>query len=274
MIKRKPAVPAGNEERTGVPPHSMETITSRKNSRVQMLRRLGREKAYRRETGLFLCDGAKLLSEAVMNGAEIAEIYLRGNTPAAALPDAPVYALSEEVFDYVSPLEHSPGPLFTVKNRPFPETARPDRVIVLENVQDPGNVGTVLRTAAALGTELVVLLGDCADPYNPKTVRAAMGALFRERIWETDPDSLRARLREWSLPLCGAALRPESEDVRHVSLARAAIAVGNEGRGLSEALLDICDAKIILPMTPGSESLNAAVAASILMWEMWTQRKE
>ena len=222
----------------------METITSRKNSRVQALRALGRNKAYRREQGLFLCDGEKLLSEALANGADIAEIYLRGAKPAGNMPEVPVYSLSEDVFDYASPLEHSPGPLFTVRTKPLSESVRPDRVIVLENVQDPGNVGTVLRTAAALGTELVVFLGDCADPYNPKTVRAAMGALFRQRLWETDL----------------------------ATLCRAAIAVGNEGRGLTDALLEKCDTKIILPMTPGSESLNAAVAASILMWEMWTQR--
>ncbi len=246
MIKRKPEEPVSDKERTGVPPFSMETITSRKNSRVQALRLLGRDKAYRRGQGLFLCDGEKLLSEALANGAEIAEIYLRGAHGGSALPKVPVYALSEDVFDYASPLEHSPGPLFTVRTRPLPESARPDRVIVLENVQDPGNVGTVLRTAAAFGTELVVLLGECADPYNPKS--------------------------EWELPLLGAALRADSVDVKSVSLRRAAIAVGNEGRGLTDALLAMCDQKIILPMTPGSESLNAAVAASVLMWEMWTQR--
>ena len=272
MIKRKPAEPVSDEERTGTPPFSMEPITSRKNPHVQALRRLGREKVYRREQGLFLCDGEKLLSEALANGADIAEIYLRGTKPVGELPDVPVYTLSEDVFDYASPLEHSPGPLFTVRTKPLSEHVRPDRVIVLENVQDPGNVGTVLRTAAALGTELVVLLGDCADSYNPKTVRAAMGALFRQKIWETNLASLCAKLHEWELPLCGAALRTESVDVKSVSLCRAAIAVGNEGRGLTDALLDRCDQKIILPMTPGSESLNAAVAASILMWEMWTQR--
>lgn len=272
MIKRKPEEPVSDKERTGVPPFSMETITSRKNPRVQALRMLGRDKAYRRGQGLFLCDGEKLLSEALANGAEITEIYLRGAHGGSALPKVPVCVLSEDVFDYASTLEHSPGPLFTVRTRPLPESARPDRVIVLENVQDPGNVGTVLRTAAAFGTELVVLLGECADPYNPKSVRAAMGALFRQRIWETDPAALSAKLREWELPLFGAALRADSVDVKSVSLRRAAIAVGNEGRGLTDALLAMCGQKIILPMTPGSESLNAAVAASVLMWEMWTQR--
>ncbi len=140
--------------------------------------------------------------------------------------------------------------------------------MVLENVQDPGNVGTVLRTAAALGTELVILTGECADPWNPKTVRAAMGALFRQPLLQLSRAELAKRLREWELPLYGAALSPESADVRTVSLHRAAVAVGNEGNGLSEALLDMCEKKIIIPMTPGSESLNAAVAASLLMWEM------
>ena len=82
----------------------METITSRKNSRVQALRALGRNKAYRREQGLFLCDGEKLLSEALANGADIAEIYLCGAKPAGNMPEVPVYSLSEDVFDYASPL--------------------------------------------------------------------------------------------------------------------------------------------------------------------------
>ena len=247
----------------------METITSRKNSRVQALRALGRNKAYRREQGLFLCDGEKLLSEALANGADIAEIYLRGAKPAGNMPEVPVYSLSEDVSQVKTPQGIA---AVCGLPKPCPLERQGQKLLLMENVQDPGNVGTVLRTAAALGTELVVLLGDCADPYNPKTVRAAMGALFRQRLWETDLATLCAKLREWELPLCGAALRAESVDVKCVSLRRAAIAVGNEGRGLTDALLEKCDTKIILPMTPGSESLNAAVAASILMWEMWTQR--
>ena len=148
----------------------METITSRKNSRVQALRALGRNKAYRREQGLFLCDGEKLLSEALANGADIAEIYLRGAKPAGNMPEVPVYSLSEDVFDYASPLEHSPGPLFTVRAKPLPERVRPDRVIVLENVQDPGNVGTILRTLDAAGFDGCILTPGCADPFAPKTM--------------------------------------------------------------------------------------------------------
>ena len=115
--------------------------------------------------------------------------------------------------------------------------------------------------------------GTAEDPYLISTAQELVD--FRDEVngsTKKSTSTLCAKLREWELPLCGAALRAESVDVKCVSLRRAAIAVGNEGRGLTDALLEKCDTKIILPMTPGSESLNAAVAASILMWEMWTQR--
>ena len=246
----------------------MEKIRSRKNPHIRHFRQLGRERAYRRETGFFLCDGEKLLREAVLHGAEIGEVLLKEGAPAPALPGVPVYEAAPEAFDFASPLENSPGPLFTVRRRDLPAAARPGRVLVLENVQDPGNVGTVIRTAAALGADLVVFLGDCADPWQPKTVRGAMGALFRQPLLEIDTDGLMERLAAWELPLYGAALSEDAADVRTVPLSRAAVAVGNEGRGLTPELLSRCAGELIIPMRAGSESLNAAVAASILLWEM------
>ena len=246
----------------------METITSRKNSRVQALRALGRNKAYRREQGLFLCDGEKLLSEALANGADIAEIYLRGAKPAGNMPEVPVYSLSEDVFDYASPLEHSPGPLFTVRAKPLPESVRPERVIVLENVQDPGNVGTVIRTAAALGFDSVILCGACADVYSPKTARATMGAIFRENIVRMDIAAAAEYIHSRGMKLYGAALSERAADIRTAELNNAVVAIGSEGRGLSAELLSLCDGELIIPMTPGSESFNAAIAAAIVMWEI------
>ena len=247
----------------------MDRIASRKDPRLRRLRRLGRERDYREETGLFLCDGAKLLAEAVQNGAEVREVLLREGTQAPPIPEgAAVFTAPGDVFDYASPLVNSPGPLFSVKRAGKALPARPSRVVVLENVQDPGNVGTVLRTAAALGIDLVILTGDCADPCNPKTVRAAMGALFRQPLLELSLEELSRNLKTWELPLFAAALSPEAEDIRQVPLRGCAVAVGNEGKGLTHELLDLCEKKIVIPMTPGSESLNAAVAASLLMWEM------
>ena len=146
--------------------------------------------------------------------------------------------------------------------------ARLKNAIVLESVQDPGNVGTVIRTANAFGVDAVILTGVCADLYNPKTVRATMGAIFRQRVLELPLAELRAALDENGLPLYGAALSETARDFREIPLDKAAVAVGSEGNGLSTELLAICDGQLIIPMRPDSESLNAGVAASVIMWEM------
>ena len=113
----------------------------------------------------------------------------------------------------------------------------------------------------------MILTGDCADLYHPKTVRATMGAIFRQKVLELDTAYLKDFLRDQGLPLYAAALDERAKDLRQVSLRRAAVAVGSEGQGLSKAFLDLCDETVIIPMNPDSESLNAAVAAAVLMWE-------
>ena len=173
---------------------------------------------------------------------------------------------------YASPVKNSPGPVFTVR---LPERRTPERVdcaIVLESVQDPGNVGTVIRTANALGVGAVILTGDCADPTSPRCVRSTMGAAFRQYVIETDMPGLEQLLRKWELPLFGAALRSDARDIRQAQLERAAVAVGNEGHGLSGELMELCDGAVIIPMVPGSESLNAAMAGTIIMWELSGRR--
>ena len=246
----------------------MEHVTSRKNPVIQSLRALGQSRRAREETGLYVLDGEKLLREALRFSVPV-ETVLWTEQAAFSLPEG-VRALTapRELVAYASPLEHSPGPVFTVR---IPEHAVPervDRLLVLENVQDPGNVGTVIRTANALGFEAVALVGACADLYSPKTARATMGAIFRQNVFACSLGELEALVRRSELPLYGAALSDTARDVRAVDLSRAAACVGSEGRGLSAELLSRCDGQIIIPMNPDSESLNAAVAASILMWEM------
>ena len=141
-----------------------EVITSRKNSVIRRFRLLGRDAAFRREQGEFLCDGEKLFREAQQNGAEITAILCRENGTAVSATDAAVYTAAEEVFDYASPLENSPGPLFAVKIPSPEESGMPDRVVVLENVQDPGNVGTVLRTAAET-VPILITPKRCGPPW-------------------------------------------------------------------------------------------------------------
>lgn len=244
----------------------MEIITSRQNRLIAHFRQLGRSGEYRQKCGEFLCDGEKLFAEALENGAEVtAAVWVE------APENAPVdksFLVSKELLEYASPLKHSPGPLFSVRMPQGGRGAPIRRAVVLEGVQDPGNVGTVIRTADALGIDAVILLPGCADLYNPKTVRATMGAIFRQRVIERDLDGLMSLLEESGLILCGAALTPEAQDIRELGVSNMAVAIGSEGQGLSAALLARCRKKVVIPMSGKSESLNAAVAAAIIMWEL------
>ena len=247
----------------------MEKITSRKNRIITHFRSLANDRAYRAECGEFICDGEKTLREALEYGAEIGCVLWKDAAGAIELAESvQQFVAPTELFEYASPLKSSQGPAFTVKMPDRSGKYKIERAIVLENLQDPGNVGTVIRTANAFNIDAVILVGACADLYNPKTVRASMGAIFRQRVMEMDIAQLDEFTQRQSLPLFGAALSENAADLRMVEIHRAAVAVGSEGRGLSKELLDICGGELIIPMSPDSESLNAAVAASVIMWEM------
>ena len=239
----------------------MEIIRSRQNELIKRFIALGSDPKLRRERGEFICAGEKLLREARASGGEITCVLA-----AEPVEGEDVRLVTPELLKAVSPLQNSPGPVFTVRMRPLPPGDSLRRVIVLENVQDPGNVGTVLRTADAFGIDLAVLCGACADPYNPKTVRATMGAIFRQPVVRTDAAGLRSLLGD--LPLYGAALRRDALDIRALPRDRAAVAIGNEGRGLTEELMAQCEGAVLIPMRECAESLNAGVAAAVAMWEM------
>ena len=124
-----------------------------------------------------------------------------------------------------------------------------------------------IRLLAVLA--VLLLLTGCADPYSVKTLRSSMGAVFRMPVWCTDAAAMRQRLTAAGLPLYGAALRDDTEDVRALDLRRCAIAIGSEGRGLTEQVLAMCDKTVRIPMQAHCESLNAAMAAAVLLWEAY-----
>lgn len=247
----------------------MEKITSRKNQNIVRIRQLEKDARFRNEQGEYMLDGLKLLTEAISAGAEVTSVFWKNEADAVeGLRCALQYELSAELFDFISPMENSPGPVFTVRMQRSDTSKPAGRVIVLENVQDPGNVGTVLRTACAMGIDAVILTGDCADIYSPKAARATMGAIFRQRVMKVSCEELKPVLNAWGLRLYGAVLSPEAKNVLTTDVTHCAVAIGNEGNGLSKAVRALCDGELIIPMEPFSESLNAAVAASIFMWEM------
>ena len=244
-------------------------LTSRKNPVVQRLRQLAADGAFRRAEGEYLCDGRKLLLEALDKGAGIRCVLWKETAEALpALEGVPQFTAPVDLFDYVSPMKNSPGPIFTAAMPAPVQDPVFDRAILLEGVQDPGNVGTILRTAAAMGVKTVLLCGACADVYSPKTARATMGAVFSETVLHLEPEEAKALAAKNSLPLYGAALSERARDIRTLDLKRAVVAIGSEGRGLSRELLDLCDGELIIPMAAGSESLNAALAGAIVLWEM------
>ena len=244
----------------------MQFLSSRKNQVISHFKKLGTDRAYRTQCGEFLCDGEKLLKEALLWNADITAVLWEGEACAAL--DCPAqYIAGRELLDYVSPLKSAPSVLFTVRMKAWPD-ADPGRTLVLETIQDPGNLGTILRTANALGIETVILTGECADVYNPKTIRAGMGAVFRQRWISIERENLKAYLDAHGKRLVGAALSGRSVDIRCADLKNAAVAIGSEGQGLSETLLAMCAQEIIIPMRPQCESLNAAIAAAIVMWEL------
>ena len=252
----------------------METITSRQNPLFRTIRKLNTSNAFRRQQGLFLCEGPKLLSEAVKWGVSIGTVV---KIPEFALPPGLGCRVVETPADVLRSLADTETPQGVVFTCALPDTALPEtlekgRYLVLDGVQDPGNMGTIWRTADALGASGLILTGDCADPYSPKVVRATMGACFRLPVWRGERQAVSELLKTSAIPLYATALREDTEDVRQMDLSGAAVVIGSEGRGISEELLGLCEKALKIPMEEKCESLNAAMAATIILWEGWRKK--
>lgn len=250
-----------------------ETITSRQNPLAAHIRKLNASRSHRREREEFVCDGPKLLAEALRWGAELTTVVwdMAGPAPDRVPEGVRMVRVPGELLSALSTTQTPQGVLFLCRTPrlALPEAMEGRRYLVLDGVQDPGNVGTVLRTADAFGADGLILLPGCADPFAPKTVRASMGACFRLPVWEADRETLTAALERAGLPLYAAALGTDTGDVRQVDLRRAAVVIGSEGRGVSPEVLALCGGTLKIPMRARCESLNAAVAAAVVLWEGW-----
>lgn len=251
----------------------LERITSRQNPLMVRLKKLGSDKKTRRQEGAFLCEGAKLVEEAIRWQAGVETLVVaEGICPPEGLPDGVrLVEVPADVLKSVSTVDTPQGMLAVCATPALtpPKGLTPGRYLVLDGVQDPGNVGTVWRTADAFGADGIFLLPGCAEPFSPKTVRSTMGACFRLPVWETDLEQLTVLLKEAELPLYATALSDHTADVRQADLSRAAVVIGSEGRGVSRPVLDACALTLKIPMRSRCESLNAAVAASVVLWEGW-----
>lgn len=242
-------------------------LSSRKNPLFQQVRKLISSRKYREQEGLFAADGTKLLEEAVQYYDGLHTVILSEGVEAAVPDHVRLIRVPRDVMESISPMEAPQGALFLCRlpeKKPFVPVPG---MLLLEGIQDPGNVGTILRTADALDIPVALLEG-CADPYNHKTVRASMGAVFRREVVQTTWEEAKSALRRAGIPIGVTALSPRAKDLREENLREMAVVMGSEGRGVSEAVLESADRELIIPMNPRCESLNAAIASAIVMWQM------
>ena len=270
-----------------------EVIRSRQNKNIVELCKLTDRKA-REATKTFRFDGIKLLEEAIRNDVEICAVFLSSSAQERVLGGLrkrfgesyenrieKCLIVSDDIFDKISE-EKSPEGVITIakyidklqKNATIYNSVhflqdKNESIVLLESVRDPSNVGAIIRSAAAIGIDRLILSADCADIYHPKAVRGSMGTLFNQRIDRVEDLAATVKeLRESGRRVFAASLDDRALPLGQFEiLAGDAVVIGNEGHGLSQEVIDACGNSVIIPMSERAESFNAAVAASILMWE-------
>ena len=244
-----------------------ELITSRKNPLLQQVKKLLTSKRARQEAGLFVSDGTKLLQEAIRWWPGLDTVILSQDI-AMDIPDGVrVVTVPKDVMESISPMQTPQGALFLCRlpeEKPF--SPKPG-MLLLDGIQDPGNLGTILRTADALQIPVALLEG-CADLYSHKVVRSSMGAVFRMEIPQIDWQTVKSACADAGIPIAVTALSDTAQDLRQAPLQTMAVVIGSEGQGVRDEILSYAQNSLIIPMNPNCESLNAAVAAAIVMWQM------
>lgn len=244
-----------------------ELITSKTNSTLQHVRKLMASRKYRYECRAFVADGTKLVEEALRWGLGVEALILREGVDFPVPSGVRELRVPESLMRDLSRMEAPQGVLALCRMpEPEPLELRPGSLI-LDGLQDPGNLGTILRAADAFDVP-VILADGCADPYGEKTVRATMGAVFRRPPIQAATEEILAQCAARKLPICVTALSDRAQDVRQTDLHTCVTVIGSEGQGVSEAFLAAASREAIIPMSPRCESLNAAVAATIVLWEL------
>ena len=272
-------------------------IASKSNPLVVRLGKL-KDKKYRKEESLFRFDGIKLFCEAVQNNVELEYVIIseadseknrqivEGKLASVGILPK-LLVLSADAFDKLTE-EKSPEGIICVakyldklhkvgKIEMLSEGSEAEkmRILMLESIRDAGNLGTIIRCARAFAVDCLIISSDCADIYNSKTIRAAMGALFTQNIIVTDSIAEAVcDLRSMGCRVFAAALDKDAKELGSFELKEGdAILIGNEGHGLTREAIEACNESIFIPMEESSESLNAAIAASVCMWELYKAKK-
>ena len=261
-------------------------ITSIHNGKVKYVMDLNRKARFRRDEKVYLVEGPKMVGEIAKE--ELVSVFVsehycsecnRRNEPIPFEKEAEI--VSDPVFEQMSDTQSPQGVLAVVKQKDYTleqilgEESRTPLLMILENLQDPGNLGTILRTAEGAGVTGVIMNRGCVDIYNSKVIRATMGAMFRVPfVYVDDLSTVMTELKNRGICTYAAHLAAEQSYDRADFTAPSAFLIGNESKGLSEQLTMQAEVKIIIPMLGKVESLNAAIAASILGFEAARQRRQ
>ncbi len=261
-----------------------DTITSFSNPLVKRLRALERKKA-RQETGLFLAEGMRLVAQGLARGWQAETVCVSSaiatRPTVAALADqaasagARVVLMPEALIARLTG-KANPGAVIAAFHQRLSSlddlAAGRDLWIALHEVRDPGNLGTIVRTADCAGLGGVILVGTCCDPFSVEAVRASMGSIFDMALAPAGLEALQAWRRAHGAQLLAASLNGDTRHDRHDMRGPTILLMGNEQAGLPQAAESACDALVRLPMRGGADSLNLAQASAILIYEAWRQK--
>ncbi len=241
----------------------MLPISSAQNPTIKLIRSLDDKKG-RREAGLFVAEGLAMLERAEDLGWE--PDFLIATKPSYLFNAAKPIIVTEKLMAELSAQNNPHDVLAVFKQRWQPHPSKAGTWLALEEIRDPGNLGTIIRTADAAGAAGIILIGDCVDPYAPESVRASTGSIFASTITRMPTASFVDFLKSWPGDSVATLMSAKSDfrkDYKQPSL----IVLGNEARGLTETIANACKVKVRIPMRKGVESLNVATAAALILYE-------
>ena len=252
----------------------MQGITSKENEFIKHVKKL-KDKKYRDISNEYVIEGIKLVAEAIQEKSPIKQIILCDDCEKnAAIPKELMYEIAKYECIYVSEVQTPQGILAiiekNVKNNEIDYTQ--DVIVALDDVQDPGNLGTILRTVDSIGLTQILVSKGTADAYNPKVVRSTMGAIFRVKIIECeDLKQTLKEIKKHKFKVVVSSLQTENT-IYDINYNKKVIIIGNEANGVEKEIQDFADEKVKIPMSGKTESLNASVATGIILYEYVRQK--
>lgn len=260
----------------------MQLISSKDNETIKQIRKL-KDKKYRDQNNEFIIEGIKLLKEAIQEKAKIKIIVVcddcekNGTLDKKLLYEIAKYNciyVTEKVFNLITDVSNPQGVLAVVeKNNNIKDiNFDDDLILILDNLQDPGNLGTIIRTLDSINLKQIIISKGSGDVYNPKVVRSSMGAIFRVKVLESDDlEKTIKEIKKHKFTVMATDLNTNSS-IYDEKYSKCAIIIGNEANGVSEEILNLADKKIKIPMLGKTESLNASVATGIILYEYVRQK--